>query len=82
MDGGEAKTLLPSLKETRLVWSADGQRFAYAKEGKLYVGTLEGGEPKQLAGEDAPKPGENPPTARRGPPPRTGARRRASPRCA
>ena len=58
--GGEATTLLPSLKETRLVWSGDGRRFAYAKEGKVYLGALEGGEPKKLAGEDAPKPGEEP----------------------
>jgi len=60
VDGGEAKTLLPSLKDIRLVWSGDGRRFAYAKEGKVYVGVIEGGEPKQLAGEDAPKPGEEP----------------------
>lgn len=58
--GGEAKTLMPSLKDTRLVWSADGRGFVYAKEGKVYFGTLEGGEPKKLAGEDTPKPSEEP----------------------
>ncbi|MBI2403329.1 MAG: S9 family peptidase [Gemmatimonadetes bacterium] len=58
--GGETKTLLPTLKETRLVWSGDGRRFAYAREGKVFLGGLDGGEPKQLAGEAAPKPGEEP----------------------
>jgi len=60
VDGGEAKILLPSLKDTRLVWSGDGRRFVYAREGKVYVGSIDGGDPQRLAGEDAPKPGEEP----------------------
>ena len=58
--GGEAKTLLPSLKDLRLVWSGDGRRYVYHKEGKVYLGSTDGGEPKQLAGVDQPKAGEEP----------------------
>ncbi|MBI3981755.1 MAG: S9 family peptidase [Gemmatimonadetes bacterium] len=58
--GGEARTLIASSKGLTLRWSGNGRAYVYAKEGKTYFGTVDGGEPQKLTGEDTPKPGEEP----------------------
>ncbi len=58
--GGETRTLFPTTKGMTLRWSGDGQAFVYAKEGKVFFGTVAGGEPRKLAGVDAPKPADEP----------------------
>jgi dipeptidyl aminopeptidase/acylaminoacyl peptidase len=46
-------TVLPSTKGLSLVWSRDGFRFAYAKDGGLYVGTARDTTRRLLAGLDS-----------------------------
>ena len=50
VSGGEAKTVLKSTKGLNLTWSRNGRSFAYSKDGNVFTGTLEGGEPKMLIG--------------------------------
>jgi dipeptidyl aminopeptidase/acylaminoacyl peptidase len=51
--GGEGKTILKSTKGLTLLWSRDGRRFVYTKEGAVWTGSLDKPEPKQILG---PKP--------------------------
>ncbi|HEV8366247.1 MAG TPA: prolyl oligopeptidase family serine peptidase [Gemmatimonadaceae bacterium] len=53
------RTLLVTTKGTTIVWAPDGRRFAYAKDGKLYVQTaLSGDAPVLLAGGDSTRTDE------------------------
>ncbi|MEW5918254.1 MAG: prolyl oligopeptidase family serine peptidase, partial [Gemmatimonadota bacterium] len=53
------RTLLTSSKGvTGLVWASDGRRFAYTKEGKLYVNNALGGPATMIAGGDSTRPDE------------------------
>lgn len=47
------RVVLPSLKGITLVWTRDGRRFAYAREGKLYVGGIADTTRVQIAGDTA-----------------------------
>ena len=47
---GASRTLLPSLKSTTVVWTDDGRRFAYGKEGRVFVGSPRDSGGKQIAG--------------------------------
>ena len=47
---GAPRTLLPSLKQTTLVWAQDGRRYAYGKEGKVWVATVDDTAARQVAG--------------------------------
>ena len=51
--GGEARTILKSTKGVNLIWSRDGRRYAYAKDGNLFVGSIDDKEPRQLTGNKA-----------------------------
>jgi dipeptidyl aminopeptidase/acylaminoacyl peptidase len=51
---GTPRTLLPSLKSTSMVWTEDGRRFAYGKEGRVFVGSPKDSGGRQIAG---PPPG-------------------------
>ena len=42
--------MLKSTKGLTLIWSRDGKRYAYSKDGRIYTGTIDGGEPRQIAG--------------------------------
>lgn len=53
-----ARVVLPSLRNTNLVWSREGRRFAYAREGKLYVGTIDDTTRRQLAGDTSRGPAD------------------------
>lgn len=58
---GKPKTILKSTKGISLQWSRDARTYAYAKDGAVFVGTIEGGEAKRLLGppkEDKPAEGE------------------------
>ncbi|MFY9573673.1 MAG: hypothetical protein WAV20_19920, partial [Blastocatellia bacterium] len=60
--GGEPRTILKSTKGLTLIWSRDGRRYAYSKDGNIFVGSLEDREPRQLTGKkpdaekDKPEP--------------------------
>ena len=47
------RTILPSLKSTTVVWTEDGHRFAYGKEGRVFVGSPSDSGGRQIAGPPA-----------------------------
>ena len=53
---GATRTLMPSLKNTTVVWTEDGRRFAYGKDGRVFVRTPNDTTSRQLAGPDAKAP--------------------------
>ncbi len=58
-NGGEVRTLIKSTKGINLIWSRDGRRYAYAKEGNLFAGSVDDKEPRQLTGKkESGKAGE------------------------
>jgi dipeptidyl aminopeptidase/acylaminoacyl peptidase len=48
-----ARTLLPTLKSTNIVWSDDATRYAYAKDGRVFVASVTDTAAKQVAGPPA-----------------------------
>ncbi|MFN2502492.1 MAG: prolyl oligopeptidase family serine peptidase [Pyrinomonadaceae bacterium] len=48
--GGEKRTLVKSTKGLNLSWSRDGRWYGYAKEGKIFVASIDDKEPRQLTG--------------------------------
>jgi dipeptidyl aminopeptidase/acylaminoacyl peptidase len=53
-----ARVVVPSLRNMSLVWTRDGRRFAYAREGKLHVGTIDDTTRRQIAGDTARGPAD------------------------
>jgi dipeptidyl aminopeptidase/acylaminoacyl peptidase len=49
--GGEPQTLQPTLKGMSLAWAADGRRYAYTREGRVWVTGI-GETARQVAGPD------------------------------
>jgi dipeptidyl aminopeptidase/acylaminoacyl peptidase len=47
------RTILPSLKSTTVVWTDDGHRFAYGKEGRVFIGSPSDSGGRQIAGPPA-----------------------------
>jgi len=45
-----ARTVLPSLKNTTITWARDGKHFAYSKEGRVFLGTIDDTAKKLIAG--------------------------------
>ena len=45
-----ARELFATLKGISLVWSADGRAYAWLRDGRLFLGSVNGGAPRQLAG--------------------------------
>jgi dienelactone hydrolase len=70
-NGGEPRTLVPSLRRTPLLWAEDGQRFVTTNEGRVYLGTIADTTRRQLLG---PAPAARGPAAT---PPDTSAAARA-----
>ncbi|HEX9580234.1 MAG TPA: prolyl oligopeptidase family serine peptidase [Gemmatimonadales bacterium] len=58
--GGEPRTLVANTKGMTFRWSGDGRSYVYAKDGRVYFGSVDGGEPRKLTGEDAPASGDQP----------------------
>ena len=44
------RTVLPSLKNITIQWSRDGRRFAYSKDGRVFLGTIDDTARKLIAG--------------------------------
>jgi len=47
------RTILPSLKSTTVIWTEDGHRFAYGKEGRVFIGAPGDSGGRQIAGPPA-----------------------------
>ena len=52
--GGEPRTLFPSLRNIQVQWSEDGSRYAFAREGRVFVGTIADTTRRQLLGPTTP----------------------------
>jgi dipeptidyl aminopeptidase/acylaminoacyl peptidase len=60
----DSKTLIATTKGTQVAWAEDGKRFAYSKEGRVFVSSVDGAEPKQVAGPAETRRGETPDTSK------------------
>ncbi len=50
LSGGESRTLFASTKGLSIQWSADERKYAYAKDGAVFVGSVDDKEPRRLFG--------------------------------
>ena len=50
LPAGEAKVLLPNTRQMNLVWAPDGRKYAYAREGRVFVATVDDTAGRQVAG--------------------------------
>jgi dipeptidyl aminopeptidase/acylaminoacyl peptidase len=48
--GGEPRKVIASTKGLSLLWTADGRRYAYSKDGALFVASIDDKEPRKLLG--------------------------------
>ncbi len=48
--GGQPRTIIKSTKGLNLTWSKDGRRYAYSKDGNIFIGSIDDKEPRQLIG--------------------------------
>jgi dipeptidyl aminopeptidase/acylaminoacyl peptidase len=71
---GTNRTILPSTNRTQVIWSEDGKKFAYSKDGRVHVGSVGDSATKLVAG-----PAETP-RGTPAPPPDTTAAGRAKAR--
>jgi dipeptidyl aminopeptidase/acylaminoacyl peptidase len=55
--GGEARTLLPTLRNTQVQWAEDGSRYVYTREGRVFVGTIADTVRRQILGPAAGRSG-------------------------
>jgi dipeptidyl aminopeptidase/acylaminoacyl peptidase len=53
--GGESRVILKSTKGINLLWSKDGRRYAYSKDGQIFFASIEDAEPRQLTGKKEEK---------------------------
>ncbi|HYW49413.1 MAG TPA: prolyl oligopeptidase family serine peptidase [Gemmatimonadaceae bacterium] len=53
LNGGTAMVVLPSTKGITPVWSRDGRRVAYARDGRVFVRAVTDTAPRQVAGPDS-----------------------------
>jgi dipeptidyl aminopeptidase/acylaminoacyl peptidase len=54
------RTLLPSTRGVQVQWAEDGKHYAYARDGRVFVGSITEKETKQIAGPPEAKPGARP----------------------
>jgi dipeptidyl aminopeptidase/acylaminoacyl peptidase len=52
--GGESRTLFPSLKNIQVQWSEDGSRYVFARDGRVFAGTIADTVRRQLLGATTP----------------------------
>ena len=57
---GATRTLLASTRGAQVVWSQDGLRYAYAKDGRVYVGSTSDTATRRVAGPPEPPKGAPP----------------------
>jgi dipeptidyl aminopeptidase/acylaminoacyl peptidase len=55
--GGEPRTLFPTLRDTQVQWADDGSRYVYAREGRVFAGTIADTVRRQLLGTTPPARG-------------------------
>ena len=48
--GGERRTIVKSTKGINIVWSRDRRSYSYAKDGNIFVASVDDKEPRQLTG--------------------------------
>lgn len=48
--GGAARTILPTTKDRRLIWSKDGRHYAYAEKGSVFFASIDDKEARRIAG--------------------------------
>jgi dipeptidyl aminopeptidase/acylaminoacyl peptidase len=51
--GGAARTIIKSTKGINPSWSRDGRKYIYAKDGNLFIASIDDKEPRQLTGQPA-----------------------------
>jgi dipeptidyl aminopeptidase/acylaminoacyl peptidase/Flp pilus assembly protein TadD len=56
--GGASEQLQPTLRGLTVVWATDGRRYAYAREGRVYVTRIGDAAPRQIAGPDSARAAE------------------------
>lgn len=66
MAGGAERTLFPTTNGVQVQWAEDGKHYAYAKDGRVFLASIDGGAAKQLLGAPEAKPGEKPDTSKAG----------------
>src|SRR5687768_9163055 len=52
--GGTPRTLFPSLRNIQLQWSEDGVRYAFTRDGRVFVGSIADTTRRQLLGPTGP----------------------------
>ena len=52
--GGTPRTLFPSLRNIQLQWSEDGVRYAFTRDGRVFVGSIADTSRRQLLGPTGP----------------------------
>ena len=55
--GGATRTLLASTRGAAVIWAEDGQRYAYSRDGRVYVASLSDSTPRLVAGPPEPAKG-------------------------
>jgi len=61
--GGETRTLLGSTRGAAVVWADDGTRYAYSRDGRVYVASLADTAARLVAGPPEPPKGAAPATS-------------------
>ncbi|HSL69427.1 MAG TPA: hypothetical protein VK864_04255, partial [Longimicrobiales bacterium] len=57
--GGEPRKLIASTKGLNLLWSQDGRRYAYSKDGAVFFGAVDSSEPRKLFGPAPRQPADS-----------------------
>jgi dipeptidyl aminopeptidase/acylaminoacyl peptidase len=52
--GGQPRTIIKSTKGLNAIWSRDGRRYAYSKDGNIFFAGIDDKEPRQLTGKKPP----------------------------
>ena len=58
--GGAERVVFATTKGMQIQWADDGRHYAYSKDGRVYAGSIDEKDAKQLAGPPERKPGETP----------------------
>lgn len=61
---GTERTLRPTTKGMQFAWAEDGKHYAYANNGRVYLGSIADSSAKLIAGAPEPKRGETPDTSK------------------
>jgi len=59
--GGAERVVFATTKGMQIQWAEDGRHYAYSKDGRVYVGSIDDKDAKQVAGPAERKPGDSTP---------------------